>query len=92
MSSSAAQLPTFSPAIGRRSGQGPLRSTLRPRETRTLEVAPGRHLVAVIDASGRLLYQSPVTLGPRTAYDVTFQGGVTVLPQRPAGPPVAWAR
>lgn len=67
-------------------------TTLRPRETRTLDVAPGRHLVAVIDASGRLLYQSPVTLGPRTAYDVTFQGGVTVLPQRPAGPPVAWAR
>ncbi len=70
---------------------GVLFATLRSRETQALALAPGRHLIAVIDHHGRLLYQSPAVLGARTSYDVVFANGVTVTPRR-LTQSVAWSR
>lgn len=64
---------------------------LPPRHTREITLLPGRHLVAVVDASGRMLYNAPAVVAPRTDYDVRLGGGIVVTP-RGQGVQVAWSR
>lgn len=66
-------------------------ATVPPWSSRGLDLPPGRHLVAVVDERGRLLYHAPTFVHPRTDYDVQIAGGVTVTPM-PEGRPVAWRR
>jgi hypothetical protein len=62
-----------------------------PWSSRAFELPAGRHLVAIVDDRGRLLYHAPAFLQPYTDHDVRVAGGITVTPV-PEGRPVAWRR